>query len=105
MISKANIEKDAREGFYRLTLTNSDIAGESRLELICTSDLLRYLRRACDDELRKLAPAKVKNSKKICAYCGGKKLKFLSTEPCEQCNGTGFEPTYLSEFEAENETD
>jgi hypothetical protein len=105
MITQASVEKDAREGFYRLTLTNSDMAGDSRLELICTSDLLRYLRRACDDELRKLAPTKPKSSKKSCAYCGGKKLKFLSTEPCEQCNGTGFEPTYLSEFEAENETD
>jgi hypothetical protein len=103
MISKANVEKDAREGIYRLVLTNSDMAGESRLELICTSDLLRYLRRACDEELRKLAPAKPKYTKKSCAYCGGKKLKFLSTEPCEGCNGTGFEPTYLSEFEDNHE--
>jgi hypothetical protein len=103
VISKATVEKDAREGFYRLTLTNWDMAGESRLELICTSDLLRQMRRACDEQLRQLAPAKPKSSKKSCAYCGGNKLQFLSTEPCQQCGGTGYEPTYLSE--AENESD
>jgi hypothetical protein len=100
-VGNVTIEDEGR--IYRITFTSRrDFSGETKLELLCSPDVLRVLRRACDEELRKLAPAKPKLSKKSCAHCHGTKYKFIFNEPCEYCHGTGYEPSYLTENEDES---